>query len=245
MHDGIQALIRDLMDLQVKNRKGLTDSTPPSAPSTRLTGLSKFDRLPRLVLPDFDGTPVGWRPFWEKFQNALSKDTGLIDVDKLAFLNMSVKGEEAKLIIESKTRSGPDYDGAIQALQDRYDQPRQTCRTSLQSVLNHRIDLSSESITKTITLFKTSLAVVKECTDSSQESLYTVLCKLLMPEKLFQNWIEESSKMKKTPGFDHLAEYLRRYQMQFRGRTDTVKTASSDSITLNPFTGNSAIWRSK
>ena len=230
VHDGIQALIRDLMDLQVKNGKDLTDSTPPSAPSTRLTGLSKFDRLPRLVLPDFDGTPVGWRPFWEKFQNALSKDTGLTDVDRLAFLNMAVKGEEAKLIIESKTRSGPDYDGAIQALQDRYDQPRQTCRTSLQSVLNHRIDLSSESITKTITLFQTSLAVVKECTDGSQESLYTVLCELLMPEKLFQNWVEESSKMKKTPGFDHLAEYLRRYQMRFCGRTDTVKTASSDSI---------------
>lgn len=150
------------MDLQVKNGKDLTNSTPPSAPSTRLTGLSKFDRLPRLVLPDFDGTPIGWRPFWEKFQNALSKDTGLTDVDKLAFLNMAVKGEEAKLIIESKTRSGPDYDGTIQALQDRYDQPRQTCRTSLQSVLNHRIDLSSESITKTITLFQTSLAVVKE-----------------------------------------------------------------------------------
>ncbi len=55
----------------------------------------------------------------------------LTDVDKLAFLNMAVKGKEARLIIESKTRSGPDFGGVIQVLQDRYDQPRQTCRTSL------------------------------------------------------------------------------------------------------------------
>jgi len=225
LQEGILILIRDLLELQIRNGKDWTDSTiPTSAPPTGSTGLSKFERLPRLALPEFDGTPIGWRPFWEKFQNALSKDTGLTVVDKLAFLNMAVKGKEAKLIIESVTRSGPDFDGAIQALQDRYDQPRQTCRTSLQSVLNHKIDLSSEGITKTITLFQTSLAVVKECTDGSVDALYTALCELLMPEKLFQNWVEESAKLKITPAFDHLSEYLRRYQMRFCGRTDTIKS---------------------
>ncbi len=195
VHEGIKCLIRDLMELQIRNGKDLTEGIFSTAPSVSPTGLSKFERQPRLALPEFDGTPVGWRPFWEKFQNALSKDTSLTGVDKLAFLNMAVKGKEARLIIESKTRSGPDFSGVIQALQDRYDQPRQTCRTSLQSVLNHQIDLSSEGITKTITLFETSLAVVKECTDGSQDALFTALCELLMPEKLFQNWVEESEKL--------------------------------------------------
>ncbi len=229
VHEGIKCLIRDLMELQIRNGKDLTEGIFSTAPSVSPTGLSKFERLPRLALPEFDGTPVGWRPFWEKFQNALSKDTSLTDVDKLAFLNMAVKGKEARLIIESKTRSGPDFGGVIQALQDRYDQPRQTCRTSLQSVLNHQIDLSSEGITKTITLFETSLAVVKECTDGSQDALFTALCELLMPEKLFQNWVEESAKLKRTPSFDHLAGYLRRFQMRFCGRTDVVKTNSSST----------------
>ncbi len=96
-------------------------------------------------------------------------------------------------------------------------------------MLNHQIDLSSEGITKTITLFETSLAVVKECTDGSQDALFTALCELLMPEKLFQNWVEESTKLKRTPSFDHLAEYLRRFQMRFCGKTDVVKTNSSST----------------
>ncbi len=50
-----------------------------------------------------------------------------------------------------------------------------------------------------------------------------------MPEKLFQNWVEESAKLKRTPSFDHLAEYLRRFQMRFCGRTDVVKTNSSST----------------
>ena len=213
--DGTQALLKDLRDLQLRNGEDVAGTVTSPDPSGRSVGMSKFDRLPRIALPNFDGTAIGWRPFWEKFQNAITKDVGLTDVDRLAFLIMSVKGEEARQIIKSMTRAGLDFDGAVKALQDRYDQPRQTCRTALQSVISHAIDLSAEGISKTITLFQTSLAVVKECTDATLDTFYTVLCELIMPETMFQNWAEESSKLRKTPGFEYLADYLRRYQMRF------------------------------
>ena len=47
---------------------------------------SKFDRLPRIELPSFNGESGRWRSYWEKFSNALNKDPTLTDVDKLSFL---------------------------------------------------------------------------------------------------------------------------------------------------------------
>ena len=187
--DSIQALLKDLRDLQLRNGEDVAGPVTSTDPSGRLVGMSKFDRLPCITLPNFDGSAISWRPFWEKFQNAISNDAGLTDVDRLVFLIMSVKGEEARQIIKSMTRAGPDFDGAVKALQDRYDQLMQTCRTSLQSVISHAIDLSAEGISKAITLFQTSLAVLKECTDTTLDTLYTVLCKLIMPETMFQIWL--------------------------------------------------------
>ena len=79
------------------SKLGLTStiSTPKS--------MSKFDRLPRIELPSFNGEGSEWRPYWEKFKNALSKDTTLTDVDRLSFLAMTMKCKEGKEIIDSHT----------------------------------------------------------------------------------------------------------------------------------------------
>ena len=34
-------------------------------------GMAKFDCLPLLELPSFNGENSGWRPYWEKFNNVL------------------------------------------------------------------------------------------------------------------------------------------------------------------------------
>ncbi len=47
-------------------------------------------------------------------------------MDKLSFLLMTVKNQEGIDIIDSQTRHGPDYDAAVRALKERYDQPRVT-----------------------------------------------------------------------------------------------------------------------
>ena len=43
---------------------------------------------------------------------------------------MTIKCKEGKEIIDSHTRRGPDYEAAVHALKERYDQPRVTCRTT-------------------------------------------------------------------------------------------------------------------
>ena len=95
--------------------------------------ISKFNRLPRIELPPFKGEGSEWRPYWEKFTNAPSKDDTLSDVDRLSFLNMTIKCKEGKEIINSHTRRDPDYESAVRALKERYDQPQVTCHTTHQN----------------------------------------------------------------------------------------------------------------
>ena len=87
---------------------------------------SKFDRLPRIELPSFNGEGSEWKPYWEKFTNALSKDVSLTDVDRLSFLTMTMKCKEGMEIINSHTRRSPDYEAAVRALKERYLQRNAT-----------------------------------------------------------------------------------------------------------------------
>ena len=93
-----------------------------SVSTTSMTSMSKFDRLPRIELPSFNGENGGWRPYWEKFNNVLQKDPTVTNVDRLSFLLMTMKCKEGKEIIDSHTRRGPNYDAAVRALKERYDQ---------------------------------------------------------------------------------------------------------------------------
>ena len=70
-----------------------------SVSTTSMTSMSKFDRLPRIELPSFNGDNGGWRPYWEKF-NVLQKDPLLTNVDRLSFLLMTMKCKEGKVDLD-------------------------------------------------------------------------------------------------------------------------------------------------
>ena len=109
-----------------------------SLSTTSMTkSISKFDRLPRIELPSFNRGGSEWRSYWDKFTNALSKDDTLTDFDHLSFLNMTIKCKEGKVIIDSHTRRGPDYEAAVLALKEWYDQLRVTCHTTHQNFELH------------------------------------------------------------------------------------------------------------
>ncbi len=91
----------------------------------------------------------------------LDKDLTLTDVDKLSFLQMTIKCEEGKEIIDSHTRRGSDFNAAVKALKERYDQPRVTSRTIHQSFIKHNWKLTNEGIGQLITLIQRTVATMK------------------------------------------------------------------------------------
>ena len=197
-------------------------------------GMSKFDRLPRIELPSFNGEGSEWRPYWEKFTNALSKDTTLTDVDRLSFLVMTMKCKEGREIIDSHTRRSPDYEAAVRALKERYDQPRVICRTTHQSFSQHGWELTNEGIGQIITLIQRTIATMKECAVDSLETLYTVIAELHMPDDFFRYWTEKTADAKTPPNSDKLIEMLQQYRLRLQGRTidasSTLKSSTAHPV---------------
>ena len=82
----------------------------------------------------------------------LQKDPMLTNVDRLSFLFMTMKCKEGKEIIDSHTRRGPNYDAAVWALKEHYDQPRVISRSTHQNFTKHVWKLTNEGIGQLITL---------------------------------------------------------------------------------------------
>jgi len=203
----------ELMDPLHKNQEDLTtlweryqvdnpDVLESTSKDVKPQLTSKFDRLPRIELPSFNGDSGSWRPYWEKFNNALKKDPTLTDVDRLYFLVMIIKCREGKDIIDSHTRRGPDYDAAVQALKERYDQPRVTSRSTHQSFVKHNWKVTNEGIGQLVTLIQRTVATMKECGVDSLESFYTVIAELHVADKFFSYWTEKTANSKTPPTTD-------------------------------------------
>ncbi len=228
----IQELLKDLATLWERFSEDNDLSKATTAKDEKPTELSsKFDRLQRIELPSFFGKNSDWRPYWEKFTNALSKDKTLTQVDKLSFLLMTVKNQEGKYIIDFQTRHGPDYDAAVRALKERYDH---TSRTIHKNFSEHIWKLTDEGIGKIVTLLQRTVATMKECSVDSLDTLYTVIAELQMPDEFFKYWTEKTADSITTPNTDRLIELLQQYRLHLQGRTNDTSAKPKPPVSNSP-----------
>ena len=227
--DTLQGISKDLTSLWERYHTDNPDDKTSLSKYVKSSAVSKFDRLPRLELPSFNGENGGWRPYWEKFNNTLEKDPSLTDVDRLSFLLMTVKCKEGKEIIDSHTRRGPDYGAAVRALKERYDQPRVISRSTHQNFSKNTWRLTNDGIGQLITLIQRTVATMNECGVNSLDTLYTVIAELHMPKDFFRYWTEKTADAKTPPTTDKLIEMLQQYRLCIQGRT------INSSSTQKPF----------
>ena len=244
LSDTIQRLLKDLSTLWERYEEDNPDRKTSTVKDVKRSEMSKFDRLPRIELPSFNGENSEWHPYWEKFTNALNKDTTLTDVDRLSFLLMTMKSQEGKDIIDSHTRQGPDYDAAVRALKERYDQPRVTSRTIHRSFTEHAWKLTNEGIGKIITLIQRTVATLKECAVDTLETLYTVIAELHMPDEFFRYWTERTADSNKPPNTDRLIELLQQYRLRLQGRTDDTPARPRPSSIMSLPQQKKKPWKS-
>ena len=81
-------------------------------------------RLPKLDVPTFDGDVLHWSQFWEQFKISVHDRPHLSDSEKLVYLQQAVKNGSAKPVIEGLSRSGENYNEAIDCLEARFNRPR-------------------------------------------------------------------------------------------------------------------------
>ncbi|XP_055623704.1 uncharacterized protein LOC129767108 [Toxorhynchites rutilus septentrionalis] len=79
-------------------------------------------RLPEIRVPEFDGNPEKWIEFRDLFKSLVHANGQLTSVQKMHYLKAALKGE-AHQIISSILVSTENYQIALKAIEERYDNP--------------------------------------------------------------------------------------------------------------------------
>ena len=97
---------------------------------------SRGIRLPKIDVPSFDGNLLAWKTFWEQFTVAIHNRSDLSNAEKLVYLRQSVKGGTARAVIEGLSRTGDDYDEAVECLKNRYNRPRLIHQSHVKKIID-------------------------------------------------------------------------------------------------------------
>ncbi|XP_028417288.1 uncharacterized protein LOC114541689 [Dendronephthya gigantea] len=91
-------------------------------------------RLPKLEAKRFGGKIEEWQEFWDGFESAIHKNTGLSNVDKFNYLRSLLMGQ-AKAAIAGFSLTTANYEAAVQLLKKRYGKDKLIRRAHIQELL--------------------------------------------------------------------------------------------------------------
>jgi Protein of unknown function (DUF1759) len=101
-----------------------TNSTiqdPPLGSTNRSTGTTPRAtfQLSAIALPEFNGDPYKWPPFWEIFEVAVHKITPMPAIEKFSFLKSCLRGA-AEELLEGVPLTEANYKFAVDKLRSRF-----------------------------------------------------------------------------------------------------------------------------
>ena len=167
-------------------------------------------RLPKIAVPTFNGDILTWKPFWEQFSVAVHSRTDISNQEKLVYLRHSVKDGSARSTIEGLSRTGENYDEAIECLKTRYDKPRLIHQAHVRKILDIP-PLKSGSGKELRHLHDTALQHLRALKsmgfDPSGPFITSMLELKLDPGTMFE-WQRNSSELTDTPHYDELLKFI-------------------------------------
>ena len=96
---------------------------------------SKHDpKLPKLVIPKFDGNVLQWESFWDQF-NVSIHESNQSDVNKFSYLKGLVEGE-ARQVIEGLSLTAANYKEARDLLVNRFGRKEPIILSHVQELLS-------------------------------------------------------------------------------------------------------------
>ena len=91
-------------------------------------------RLPKLVLPKFNGEITKFKSFWDSFDSAVNKNADLSSVDKFNYLHALLEGQAARAI-QGLTLSESNYQAAAEILHERFGKTQQIISAHMDELL--------------------------------------------------------------------------------------------------------------
>ena len=93
------------------------------------------NRLPKLVLPSFNGNPLEWQSFWDSFRSAVHDNSSISDVQKFNYLRAQLR-DGAERVIAGLPLTSANYAKSIQLLKERFAQPHKIINAHMEALLN-------------------------------------------------------------------------------------------------------------
>ena len=105
----------------------------PPAQSSHSQSTTK-PRLPKLVLPKFNGEITKFKSFWDSFDNAVNRNADLSSVGKFNYFHASLEGQAARAI-QGLTLSESNYQAAVEILHERFGKTQQIISADIDEFL--------------------------------------------------------------------------------------------------------------
>lgn len=95
----------------------------------------KKSLLPKVKIPNFDGSIETWFPFYENFRVLIHEDNSLSKIEKFNFLNSCLEGEAMELIA-GIVISDDGYDNAWELIQEKFGDNKRLIRNLNKEITN-------------------------------------------------------------------------------------------------------------
>ena len=113
-----------------------------AAPGTSLVSMSSnsstvqnVSRLPKLILPTFDGNLLYWQSFWDSYRAAVHDNPSLSDIQKFNYLRARLRGVASRSIAGFPLTNA-NYQRSIELLQERFSQSHRIINANMEPTLN-------------------------------------------------------------------------------------------------------------
>ena len=159
--------------------------------SSSSTSVSRTDniKLPKLELPTFDGEPLSWPLFWERFSVAIDQNSRLSDEEKLAYLRSAMKSPLAKQIVSPQTGGSHNYSTLLNLLKQTFEDKRKIYCNHLNSLLDATgYKLHYEDIVKLRAVWEQNLTGLEATGIFDVERFCTALAIRNMTPEVHHEW---------------------------------------------------------
>ena len=149
-------------------------------------------RLPKISIPTFDGKILSWKSFWEQFDATIHSKAGLIDIEKLTYLQDALKDSLARFMSQGLTRTSENYEESIKCLKERYDRPRLVQEEHIHSIVD-AVPVKNGSDKELRRLYDAATQhyrALKAAKSDSFDTVLTVILQQKLDEKSRLKWAE-------------------------------------------------------
>ena len=124
----IEPATSDARNPDVAHRTIGSPTSPIMSPSRQSV------KLPKIVLPSFDGNAMLWQTFWDHFDSSVNSRDELSVIDKFSYLHGLLKNS-AKECIEGLALTTANYEEAIKILKERFGNPQVIISAHMESLV--------------------------------------------------------------------------------------------------------------